>query len=111
MAKGFGGIPGNMQGILKQAQKMKEQIEKTQEAVESFELESQAGGGMVKVRMNGKFRVVSIEISKEVINPEDPEMLQDLIRAACNEAAAQIHDHTKNEMSKVTGGLSIPGLL
>jgi len=111
MAKGFGGMPGNMQNLIKEAQKMQEKIQRTQEQLESFESEAQSGGGMVKVRLNGKYKLLSLEISPEVVNPNDTEMLQDLIIAAFNEAVTKVHDHAKNEMGKVAGGLNIPGLV
>jgi hypothetical protein len=112
MAKGFGGLPGgmgNMQGLLKQAQKMQEQIEKAQEEVERFEADAQSGGGMVRVKLNGKFELLSLGIAKEVVNPDDIEMLQDLVRAAINEAVMIIHAHKKEKMGKVAGGVNIPG--
>ncbi len=109
MAKGFGGgMPGNMQGILKQAQKMQEQIKKAQEDSESFVAEGSAGGGMVKVVVNGKFTVTSTTINPEVMNDKD--MLQDLFCAAANEALQKVKDNAQNSMSAATGGMNIPGL-
>ena len=110
MAKGFGGFPGNMQGLMKQAQKMQEDIKKAQEKSEQLTAEAQSGGGMVKVVVNGKNRLMELHIEKEVINPDDAEMLQDLIIAAVNEGMSKVQDAQKAELAKITGGLNIPGL-
>lgn len=110
MAKGFGGMPGNMQEIMKQAQKMQEKLLKAQEETEKITAEVSSGGGMVKVVMNGKYQITSLTIDKEVVNPSDIEMLQDLVKAAVNEAAVKVQDTIKNEMSKATGGMNIPGM-
>ena len=110
MAKGFGGMPGNMQGLLKQAQKMQEDLKKAQEKSEQLTADAQSGGGMVRVVVNGKNRIVELQIDKEVINPDDAEMLQDLIVAAVNEAVNKVQDAQKAELAKITGGLNIPGL-
>ena len=109
MAKGFPGMPGNMQGLLKQAQKMQEDLKKAQEKAELIEAEAQSGGGVVKVVVNGKNRLVSLAIEKEVVNPDDIEMLQDLIVAAVNEGMSKVQDAQKSELSKITGGMNIPG--
>jgi len=95
---------------MKQAKKMQEQMGKIQEELETKTVEAQAGGGMVRVVVNGKFNVVSIKIEKEVVNPEDVEMLQDLIVAAVNEGVRKAQEMASQEMAKVTGGLGIPGL-
>lgn len=110
MAKGFGGMPGNIQAIMKQAQKMQQQLQKTQEEAANLTADGSSGGGMVKVVANGKNQLVSIAIEKEVVNPSDVEMLQDLILAACNEALNKAQDKLKEEVAKVTGGMDIPGL-
>ena len=110
MAKGFPGIPGNMQGLLKQAQKMQEDLKKAQEKSEQIEVEAQSGGGMVRVVVNGKNHIVSLHIEKEVVNPDDIEMLQDLITAAVNEGVSKVQEAQKAELAKITGGLNIPGL-
>jgi nucleoid-associated protein EbfC len=110
MAIGFNGMPGNMQALLKQAQKMQEDIAKAQADAENLICFAQAGGGVVKVKMNGKYRIVSLEISPEVVQGGDNEMLQDLITLAVNECAAQVEENVKQQMSKATGGMSIPGL-
>jgi DNA-binding YbaB/EbfC family protein len=103
MVKGIG-------NILKQAQEMHSKIAQLQEAMAEKRVESSAGGGMVSVVMNGKQEVVSLRIDPEVVNREDVEMLQDLIRAAVNEAIRKSQEMMTEEMKKITGGLSIPGL-
>lgn len=110
MAKGFGGMPGNIQQIMKQAQKMQEQLQRTQEQAGLLEADGSAGGGMVKVVASGKNQIVSVAIEKEVVNPDDIDMLQDLILAACNEALNKVQDKVREEVAKVTGGMNIPGM-
>lgn len=110
MAKGFPGMPGNMQGLLKQAQKMQEDLLKAQEKSAQLTAEAQSGGGMVKVVVNGKNRLVSLSIEREVVNPDDVEMLQDLIVAAVNEGFSKVQEAQKEEINKITGGMPIPGL-
>ena len=110
MAKGFGGAPGNMQALMKQAQKMQQDLLKAQQDAESFSCEGSAGGGAVKVAATGKQEITSVLIDKEVVNPDDIEMLQDLVKAAVNDALAKVKEHTKGALGSVTGGLNIPGL-
>ena len=112
MSKGFkgGGMPGNMQGMMQQVQKMQEALMKAQEEAKDATAEGTAGGGMVKATCNGKFEVVSLEIEKEVINPDDSEMLQDLIMAAINGAMTKVQEETKEKLAAATGGMNIPGL-
>ncbi len=108
MAKrgGFpGGMPGNMNNLMKQAQRMQRQMEETQKELEEKEVEATAGGGAVTVKVSGKKEVVSIKISEEVVDPEDIEMLEDLIVAATNEALRKADEMTQNSMAKFTGGL------
>jgi len=100
----------NFGNIMKQAKKMQEQIGRIQEELETKTVEAQAGGGMVRVVVNGKFNVVSIKIEKEAVNPEDVEMLEDLILAAVNEGVRKAQEMASQEMAKITGGLGIPGL-
>jgi len=95
---------------MKQAKKMQEKIGRLQEELETRTIEAQAGGGMVRVVVNGKFEVVSLKIEKEVVNPEDIEMLQDLIAAAVNEGIRKSQEMASSEMAKITGGLGIPGM-
>jgi DNA-binding YbaB/EbfC family protein len=101
----------NMKQLMKQAQQMQNKMAKMQEEMALKTIEASAGGGMVKVVANGKQEIVSIRIEKEVVDPEDIEMLQDLILAAVNEALAQSQKMVSSEMSKLTGGLNIPGLM
>ncbi len=100
----------NIGNIMKQAKKMQEQMGKLQQELEMKTVEAQAGGGMVRVVVNGKFEVVSLKIEKEVVNPEDIEMLQDLIAAAINEGIRKAQEMAAQEMAKITGGLNIPGM-
>jgi DNA-binding YbaB/EbfC family protein len=95
---------------MKQAKKMQEQIGQIQQELEMKTIEAQAGGGMVRVIVNGKFNIVSIKIEKDVVNPEDIEMLQDLIAAAVNEGIRKAQEMASAEMAKITGGLGIPGM-
>jgi DNA-binding YbaB/EbfC family protein len=98
---------GNLMKMAKQAQ---QQIMKMQEELAEREVEAAAGGGMVKAVVNGKQEVISITIDQEVVDPEDVEMLQDLVVAAVNEAMRKAQEMIQSEMSKVTGGMNIPGL-
>ena len=99
-----------MGNMLKQAQKMQAKMMKMQEELGEKTVESAAGGGMVKVVANGRQQVLSIEIEKEVVDPDDVEMLQDLVLAAVNDALAKAQEMMSAEMSKITGGMNIPGL-
>ena len=112
MAKGFSGIPGggNMQGLLKQAQKMQAELQKVQEQAGDLTAEGSAGGGVVKIVANGKNQILSVVIDKEVVNPNEIDMLQDLIKAASNEALEKAKNSLQAELSKVTGGVNLPGL-
>ena len=108
MAKrgGFpGGMPGNMNNLMKQAQKMQKQMEETTKELESKEVTAAAGGGAVSVTVSGKKEVTKVEIDKEVVDPDDVEMLEDLIMAAVNEALRKMDDLSTQSMSKITGGL------
>ncbi|MCX7913761.1 MAG: YbaB/EbfC family nucleoid-associated protein [Thermodesulfovibrionales bacterium] len=96
--------------LMREAQKIQTQMQKVQEEAKSKTVEASAGGGMVTVVANGTGEIVSIKIEKEVVNPDDIEMLQDLIVAACNEALRRAHQMVNEEMSKLTMGLQIPGL-
>jgi len=94
---------------MKQAKKMQERMATLQKELETKTVEAQAGGGMVRVVVNGKYEIVSLKIEKEVVNPEDIEMLQDLVAAAINEGIRKAQEMSASEMSKITGGLNIPG--
>jgi DNA-binding YbaB/EbfC family protein len=103
MAKGLG-------NIMKQAQQMQARIARVQQELENKEIEATAGGGMVTARANGKQQLLDLKIEKDVVDPEDIEMLQDLVLAAVNEAIKKSQDMLQEEMSKVTGGMNIPGM-
>lgn len=100
-----------MKNIMKQAQQLQNKMARLQEEMAGKTIEASAGGGMVKVVANGRQEIVSIRIEKEVVDPEDVDMLQDLILAAVNEALVQSQKMVSDEMSKLTGGMSIPGLM
>jgi len=99
-----------MGNMMKQAQKLQSKMLKLQEELAAKTVEATAGGGMVTVVANGKQQIVSIKVEEEVVDPEDVEMLQDLILAAVNEALAKSQEMVSGEMGKLTGGLNIPGL-
>lgn len=108
---GMGGMGGmNMNKMLKQAQKMQEEMERAQRELEAKEVEASVGGGAVTVKVNGKKEVVAITIKEEVVDPDDIEMLQDLVMSAVNEALRNIDDLQASQMSRLTGGMNIPGL-
>jgi len=111
MAKG--GFPGgmnmgNMNNLMKQAKKMQEQMVKMQEELEGKTVEASSGGGVVTVVANGKKEIVEITIQPEAVDPDDIEMLQDLILAAVNEAIRKADEMAQSEMSKLTGGMGMP---
>ena len=99
-----------MANMMKQAQKLQAQMLKLQEELAEKTVESSAGGGMVTVVANGRQQIVSIRIEREVVDPEDVEMLQDLVLAAVNDALTKAQQMVNSEMGKLTGGLNIPGL-
>ncbi len=99
-----------MAGMLKQAQKMQEQMSKLQEEAATKTVEATSGGGMVTAVVNGKQQLVSIKIEKDVVDPSDIEMLQDLVEAAVNEGLRKSQELLASEMGKLTGGMNIPGL-
>ncbi|HEX9776523.1 MAG TPA: YbaB/EbfC family nucleoid-associated protein [Geopsychrobacteraceae bacterium] len=103
MAKGLG-------NIMKQAQQMQQKIARLQQELEGREVEATAGGGMVTAVVNGKQQLLSLKIEKAVVDPEDVEMLEDLVTAAINEALKQSQEMMQAEMGKVTGGMNLPGL-
>lgn len=108
MAKrgGFpGGMPGNMNNLMKQAQKMQKQMEEAAKELEEKQFVATAGGGAVEVTMTGKREVVKVKLSEEVVDPDDIEMLEDLVAAAANEALRQVEEASSSNMSKLTGGL------
>ena len=99
------GMPGNMNNLMKQAQKMQKQMEETTKELEEKEITATAGGGAVEVVVTGKKEIKSVKISPEVVDPDDIEMLEDLFVAATNEALRQIEEYSQTQMAKVTGGL------
>ncbi|HEV8228279.1 MAG TPA: YbaB/EbfC family nucleoid-associated protein [Methylomirabilota bacterium] len=101
--KGFG-------NIMKEAQKLQQQMEALQAEVGKKKVDATSGGGMVTVEANGKQEILSIKIDREVINPDDAQMLEDLVLAACNEALRKSRDMVQAEMGKLTAGLKIPGM-
>ncbi|MDD2496718.1 MAG: YbaB/EbfC family nucleoid-associated protein [Desulfitobacteriaceae bacterium] len=105
---GFGG--GNMQKMMKQVQKMQSDMARLQEELAGKTVEASSGGGMVTVVVNGKQEVMSIKVNPEVVDPEDVEMLEDLLVAAVKEAMRKSQEMVNEEMNKITGGLKIPGL-
>ncbi|PJI08260.1 MULTISPECIES: YbaB/EbfC family nucleoid-associated protein [Clostridium] len=109
-----GGFPGmgggNMNNLIKQAQKFQKQMQDMQKEVENKEFTATVGGGAVSATVTGKKEITNITIKPEVVDPDDIEMLQDLILSACNEALKKAEDETSGEMKKLTGGLNIPGL-
>ncbi|MBY0759251.1 MULTISPECIES: YbaB/EbfC family nucleoid-associated protein [Sellimonas] len=107
-----GGMPGNMANLMKQAQKMQRQMEEQAKEMETKEFSATAGGGAVKVTVSGKREILKVELQEEVVDPDDIEMLQDLIVAAVNEALRQVDEANTSAMSKLTGGMGggIPGM-
>jgi len=101
---------GSMGGMMKQLQKMQAKMEEIQNELEQARVEASAGGGMVKVTVNGKQDLVDINIDPEVVDPEDVEMLQDLIVAAVNQARQKAQEMQAEQMSALTGGMNIPGM-
>lgn len=101
----------NFGNIMKQAKKMQERMAQLQDELTEKRVDATAGGGMVSVTVNGKFEVLSLKIEKEVVNPNDVEMLQDLVVAAVNEGIRKAQEMAAAEMGKITGGLQIPGLM
>jgi DNA-binding YbaB/EbfC family protein len=103
-------VKGGFGNMMKQAQKLQEQMMALQEEVGRKKVEATAGGGMVTVEANGKQEIVSIKIDPEVVSKDDVQMLEDLVLAACNEALRKSRELVTQEMGKLTGGLKIPGL-
>ena len=113
MARGFGGYPrggGNMNNMMKQIEKLQKEMADMQENLKNEEISATSGGGAVTATVNGNKEVISIKLDKEAVDPEDVEMLEDLIVAAVNEALRNAENKENSKMSKLTGGLNIPGL-
>lgn len=111
MAKGYGGFPGgmNMNNLMKQAQKMQQQMVDMQAELEKKEYEATSGGGAVKVVVKGNKTVSEIKFKPDVVDPDDVEMLEDLVLTAVNEALRQAESDASNQMGKFTGGMNLPG--
>ena len=110
LPQGMGGGPGNMQAMLRQAQKMQEDAAALQQELEQTVYTATAGGGAVRASVSGKHELTDLVIDKDVIDPDDAEMLADLVKAAVNEAVRKAAADAEQRMSQVTGGLNIPGL-
>ena len=110
LPQGMGGGPGNMNSMIRQAQKMQDDMATAQEELNAREFTAKAGGGMVEVTILGSKEVKAVKISPEAVDPEDVEMLEDLVTAAVNEAIRTVEETTAAEMQKITGGLNIPGM-
>ena len=104
------GMGGNMNNMIKQAQKMQQEMLKAQEEIEQTDFDASSGGGAVTVKMNGKKELTEINIKPEACDPDDVEMLQDLILTAINDVIQKVDEANNAKMSKLTGGISIPGL-
>lgn len=100
----------NMNALMKQAQQMQQKMATLQKELESRELETSSGGGMIKIKINGKQEILSLSINPECVDPSDVETLEELVLTSVNQAVKESQDMVSNAMSKVTGGLSIPGL-
>lgn len=112
MAKGFSGLPGGgkLQDLVKQAQTLKKQLEQAQQAAAGLKAEGSAGGGVIRVLVNGQNRIEALKIKPEALNPKDASFLEEMLIHALNEALAAVQTKVEAEMSKVTGGASFPGL-
>lgn len=108
LPKGMGGGPQDMNALMRQAQKMQDDMAAKQAELEEREYEISAGGGVVNVKINGKKEILSISLEPEIIDPDDKETLEDILVAAVNEAIKRVEDTNNDEMSKITG--NIPGL-
>ena len=108
--KGMRGGPQNMNAMIRQAQKMQEDMETLQAELETREYEISAGGGMVGVKINGKKEILSIDIKPEIVDPDDIETLSDILVAAVNEAIGRVEKTNAEEMNKITGNLNMPGM-
>ena len=108
--KGMGGGPQNMQAMLRQAQKMQEDMAAKQEELDAREYDISAGGGVVSVKINGKKEILAIDLKPEIVDPDDIETLSDILVAAVNEAIKRVDDTNNTELGKITGPMNIPGL-
>jgi len=108
--KGMGGGPQNMQAMLRQAQKMQEDMAAKQEELNAREYDVSAGGGVVNVKINGKKEILSIDLQPEIVDPDDIETLSDILVAAVNEAIKRVEETNNAELNKITGPMNLPGL-
>ena len=108
--KGMGGGPQNMQAMLRQAQKMQEDMAAKQEELDAREYDISAGGGVVNVKINGKKEILAIDLKPEIVDPDDIETLSDILVAAVNEAIKRVEDANSEELGKITGPMNMPGL-
>ena len=104
------GIPTNMNQMVRQAQKLQEEMDALQEDLDAREYEIASGGGVCKIKINGKREVLSVEIDPQIVDPDDIETLQDIIVAGVNEAIKRVDETNKNEMQKLSGEMSFPGV-
>ena len=110
LPQGFGGGPSNMQSMMKQAQKMQEDMAALQEELDAKEYEIKAGGGVATVRINGKKEILSLDLAPEIVDPDDIETLSDILVAGINEAIGLVERTNSTELEKITGSMSMPGL-
>ncbi|MBQ8416466.1 MAG: YbaB/EbfC family nucleoid-associated protein [Clostridia bacterium] len=108
--KGMGGGPQNMQAMIRQAQKMQEDMAAKQEELNAREYDISAGGGVVNVKINGKKEILAIDLKPEIVDPDDIETLSDILVAAVNEAIKRVDDTNNEELNKITGPMNLPGL-
>lgn len=108
--KGMGGGPQNMQAMIRQAQKMQEDMAAKQEELNEREYDVSAGGGVVNVKINGKKEILAIDLKPEIVDPDDIETLSDILVAAVNEAIKRVDDTNSAELNKITGPMNLPGL-
>ncbi len=107
--KGMGGGPQNMQAMIRQAQKMQEDMAAKQEELNAREYDISAGGGVVNVKINGKKEILAIDLKPEVVDPDDIETLSDILVAAVNEAIKRVEETNNSELNKITGPMNLPG--
>ncbi|MBR4288978.1 MAG: YbaB/EbfC family nucleoid-associated protein [Clostridia bacterium] len=110
LPQGMGKGPGSQKDMLRQVQKMQQDMEAKQAELEAKEYDIAAGGGVCKIKINGKKEILSIELDSMIVDPDDIETLQDILVAGVNEAIKRVEETTASEMSKITGNLNIPGL-
>ena len=110
LPKGMGGGPQDMNSMIRQAQKMQDEMAELQEELDAREYDISAGGGVVTVKITGTKEIKSIDIKPEIVDPDDIEMLSDILVAAVNEAIKRVEETNAEEISKITGGLSLPGM-